>query len=146
MLKSVLKRFQEKLVCCGWGTTMTFSKAGKGNPHYLSVVSKKQNKTTTKNLMIFCRKTISTTVIKNYCKKWRPIWSNAKCFHYMVHMDQQTCSLLFITENLKFFRCKNITLQWKPFCYISIKVWQPITQKRANMLLNIWVRSMQLGF
>ena len=32
---------------------MTFSKAGKGNPHYLSVVSKKQNKTTTKNLMIF---------------------------------------------------------------------------------------------
>ena len=36
-------------------------------------------------------------------KKWRPIWSNAKCFHYMVHMDQQTCSLLFITENWKFF-------------------------------------------
>ena len=79
-------------------------------------------------------------------KKWRPIWSNAKCFHYMVHMDQQTCSLLFITENWKFFRCKNIKLQWKPFCYISIKVWQPITQKRANMLPNIWVRSMQLGF
>ena len=32
---------------------MTYSKAGKGNPHYLSVVSKKQNETTTKNLMIF---------------------------------------------------------------------------------------------
>ena len=48
---------------------MTFSKAGKGNPHYLSIVSKKQNKTTTTNLMIFCRKTISTTVIKKIIVK-----------------------------------------------------------------------------
>ena len=32
---------------------MTYSKAGKGNPYYISVVLKKQNETTTKNLMIF---------------------------------------------------------------------------------------------
>ena len=47
---------------------MTYSKAGKGNPHYLSVVLKKQNETTTKNLMIFCRKTISKMMWKIFEK------------------------------------------------------------------------------
>ena len=68
VLKSVRRRFQEKLVFW-WGTTMTYSKAGKGNPHYLSVVLKKQNETTAKNLMIFCRKTISKIM-------WKNIWKN----------------------------------------------------------------------